>query len=639
MLQSADLIFDPNGASPVRLMLLRNRNGGRAWRRARPSRKLLASPNEAVEGSLVWTSWHLGDGYSRIGGTGSMLPVTSEGPADALHPGMLRLPPKVQAFTSLGNHQSAGMAEFSDKFWSYGRDTVTRTIHIVRIDPTSNAVDQSWDTTVSLSPATFRKFGHAVQFGTRLYFGIEMNLGGTYSTTGSLPGSAHSTLEWATAVVSAGKLFFGGGHSASGNQFVIRSVAQGAAFETVANHSAPVFTAETTWRAPITKVAAIGRVVYLGTVEGLRALDGDLNLFDPIPDLRNYAALENCQGMASWHGGLLIPHVRGVFYYNEGVVAPVGIDRTRINGTTILGQVTWIVADGEYFWATMQTATDVILLRGRERSDDEPVPTPVIWQEVYRTASTGILVDISDYPREMTVTALPAGPANPTPRLLWSKNGTPSYINLPPRGAAPATLTSDFGPFELSGHKNLPTVNMDQPMVTKYLKSVEVDAEGLDTNKTVAVSYALNPTSASPTFTSLGTANTVGRTELSFPTNTSCRSVQLRVALATNSDTATPVLLRLALNYTTRPLKNNVWTARARLGPGVVDREGNEVLEDGDTTVNRLLAYEDGNAVTMIDPNGNTINVLVLDVTEEEEEQQDDQSSIRIVTLLLEKVI
>ncbi|MGE0371898.1 MAG: hypothetical protein AB7Q01_08430 [Gammaproteobacteria bacterium] len=614
---SADLILDPDSEAPIRCMLRRDK-AARAWRRQRPVRKTPGQQTALVEGSLVWTSWHQGDGYGRVAGTDLMLPVAAEGTLDAREPYFLRLPPKITEVS--GPVDVQWVFAHADFIWAVGDDGTD--FKLWKITPSTATVS----TTTTLGSSASGRIGVPVLFDGSYWIplidGAASAIWEVDSSAAVSDTQADSEDEvWEVAVQSGDKLYIAAGST-------VRSIASGVDPTDTANWSGP-FTAgdesnDVVW------LTTLGRVVYVGRQDGLNAFDTDLNLVNQIPDLAGYQHEANARPLSVWHGAIVVPHVRGIFYFVEGIVAPIGLDRTRVNTTLLRGRVFSLVADGEYLWAKIHAPARSggnlreVLVVGHERSDEQ-VPTPVIWTQLAEADK------LTARPETMAVFA------TDTAASLWFPwDGGLATIPLPDLNMGP--LEPAAGSFELSGSKRLPIVNCDAPLVEKYAKSVEIDLDNAAIGRAATVRYALNPQSADPAFVDLGRASDVGRTELAFPTGTTFRETQLDIILETDDSTESPVVRRVALNYLERPQKNIVHTMTLRLGDGVLDNEDNR-LDDADVLLDRLYALEDGGeAVDAILPNDRRATVLILEVVESEAEEVEDARRVVHATVTLEEV-
>jgi hypothetical protein len=636
--RGADLLFDPNGIA-LKLMLDADAKR-RPWSHVRLPRK---PSDKTIEGSLVWTSWHSGDGLGRDSSVGLMRPMVAWSTVDTRNRGVALLAPYKQVLGTITHPHI--IFTFNSKVWIVWDNATNYKVSRLSLDLLTI------EATTDIGAIGTRVPNPAVVFDGTAY--IPMG----YADNAYQINAANVVAQLATVTlnprfgymaVARDKLYF----STSNN--TIRSVASGAAVNDSANWSGVITIGDS--GVPITALLVDDQVLYIGREDGLKGLDTALNLVDLMPDLAAYRDADNCRGMVAWHGGLLIPHVRGLFFYRDGTLTPVGPETLKTNNTPLRGRVFSMVQDGETVWAAMtspyiasadlgapgggDTRSIMQLVAGRERTEDDPPDTgPIIWTVMQRQVYTNAGYQ---YPVKQMAIAL----SGTSVRLAWGlreTNGTAHYMELQqldkPAGVAQYTGTE----YNQYGWMVLAATDMGQPMLDKYLRSVELDLDFADSGagQTIDVFYLRNSSTPDGTYVHLGTAGAVGRNELSFPAGTTARHIYILLVFSTLSSIVTPVLRRVALNYTDRPKKNTVYTAVARIAEGQEDAPGSWIEQYVDAVIAQLETWEDqAQQVAVIDPYGNTINVLVLDVRDEELESNDSlqDTPAHRVTVVLEKV-
>jgi hypothetical protein len=618
--RGADLIFDPN-TTALKLML--DHDGKRRpWSHVRTQRK---PTQNVVEGSLVWTSWHGGAGYARDQSVGFMQPVTADGDVDARHTFMAFSPPAHTAIT--GTDKAFIAFEYQDKLWV--ADVSGTNVRVKQIDP----ADFSVDADTSIGSTATRTPGPAVVFDGVAYIPVGFvtnayQIDGTLAVT-QLPTTGAVAPQFSFLAPARDRLYF----SLINN--VVRSISTGGNLADSGDWSGEITIGDDSHA--ITSMNVLDRTLLITKTNGLYGLDSALNQVDLIPELGAYVNAFNGRGSIVWHGGLLMPHIRGLYWYRDGTVLPVGPETIRLNGTYVRGVVTTLIPDGEWVYALMRGVPKtgdgvLLLLAARERTVDDPPGGPLVWyllkthtgfssSQTAQGSYQGVLTSLTSSPGIFYGIPLTGFKAQFFPVL--SQNAVP--VN-------PTESTTT----RATGELILPIVNMGQPMIDKYLRSVEVDLD-TSTAQSLTVSYALNPATTNPTWTSLGSVTSTGRTELAFPTGTSCREVIIKIA----TPAAGGVIKRIALNYTDRPKKNTIYTAVCRVAQGQEDAEGTWTEHYVNSVVTQLETWEDqATAVSLVDPYGDTINVLVLDVKVEELETNDslEDAPAQRLTLVLEKV-
>lgn len=627
-MQSADLVLNPNTTGTIRLML--DRDGvKRPWKRVRTPRHLEAIQGSRVESSVFWDSFHGGDGYSWITGTGQLPPLTAEGNLDCRFPHRMTLPPKMTAIDSTTDPENTSYIFVSGAYlFVVGRSGTNYLLY--KFDASTLAFDSS--TTLG-GIASTGLIWPPTKFDDVWYVPYTSGTGNLIATVTDGVVATDNTIGWTYSVVSRDKFFI-----VIGGELKSIPTGQDPLNETV--HSGAITYADAS--ATITGLASQGRVVFIGMTNGLQGLDDELNLVSLIPDLDSYNDSENCRGMISWHSGLFIPHQKGWFFYVDGgAVAPIGLDRTRFNRTNLRGEVLAALADGEYIWVLLYAPASSsggtkrgVLLRGRERGQQEPGFGPLIWHEVQEwTQSNTPNAPFSMYIQSGSDTLS----GDDAVRVWFPQAGNASYILSENKNMAPRT---NSGNFASSGYKILPAVNMNAPMTIKYLRRVVVDVDDASINQPVSIYYTTNPEDAYPTWTLLNSITQTGRTDLPFPRDVYCRDVQLKVEMSTNDATTSPIVRRIELFYSDREKQNTLFTGVYKVGPDVVDNDGLAVDGDAETILNSLYDLQEGEeSVNAIDHMGNDVYFLVLDVQDEEIESSDGKDTYTRITLTLEQVV
>ena len=623
----ADVIFNPNTPRQVRLQLApREGQGdrGRAWEETRMPRKAVRGQNAGLEGTLEWLSWHGGMGHGRVIETGTMPPIAASCTLDIRYQYLALLPPKRHTVT--GTYATRFVFEHASYLWSVGKNADGTQWQLAKIDPATGAVTSTQDLGSSNSGQPYS----VVTFDGVAYIGMGLAVNvWKIASDGTTITQATGSVMWQYAAVIGAKLYF------NTTVNVVRNVSSGADPFNTANWSGVISTGDSI---PITSLSGLVRVLYIGREDGLNGLDTDLNLVNLLPELKQYQSSENVRSLMSWHGAMVVQHARGLFYYTEGLVQQVGTERMKTNTTVVQGVIRGLAADGEWLWAMMEGPETAegdfryFLMCGRERTGQEAGEGPMAWFVLAEmTATTALNANIL-----MTVSS--RGNMN----RLWFPDpttGRAAWMRLSDLNAPPREPGHD-GDFESEGTLTLPVVNMGQPMVPKYLKSVEIAAKNLAAGRTVTVWYAADPESAEPTWTQIpGELITDGHAELLFQDDLLVSETQLQLRLGTDDATESPVLERVALNYVERPERVTVVSLSAIAGPTQHTRYGAEMPGNGVDVRNRLYAMEGAGPQTLIDPWGQRGTWLVHDVkvTEAEYREAPSQPSLAI-QMTLQKV-
>jgi hypothetical protein len=151
--------------------------------------------------------------------------------------------------------------------------------------------------------------------------------------------------------------------------------------------------------------------------------------------------------------------------------------------------------------------------------------------------------------------------------------------------------------------------------VEKSLRSIEFETNNCDSNRTIAVWYAIDNNIDLNSFTSLGTINSSPTQTLSFSDTVEFKKIQLRLNFTAEA-TESPVLKSLSMKYMMRPDTSSgyvfdVIAASDLEYGGVVDsRTAAEIISD-------LLTVRASTApVVFVNLVGETKNVYLASITE-----------------------
>jgi hypothetical protein len=644
----AGSIVITSGSTKTKLMLDRTRDGVRPWHKKRPARK---ASSERVEGTVYWDSWHGGVGYGHEKGQGHLRAVTANSTVDTRWKWFVRLNPALNRQTAAP--QADLCFDHAGYFWAVGYNSAGPAWNLYQFN-TAGAL-------ISTTALGGQPSGPAVAFDGVMY--IPMGFGINAWSITAAPAIVQLvtvTVNPRFGILAAGpdKLYF-----TVTNAQTVRSIPTGA--------GGPADSA--VWSGPLTvsdsghSVTALlvqDTTLYIGRTDGLYGLDSKLVLRPLMPDLAAYTHADNCRGMIAWHGGLLVPHVRDLLFFRDGITTPVGSKSNRENTTDFRPVTTRMafVADGDWVYFTcglqndaatsvsgLNLAGTIMAVAARERSsDDPPGNSPLMFHVLYRETTVTVSGNNSGagIPHQIALSAnFSNGAAVTGPLLVFGcgysllnasvASGLQILTNTPVIPSGDTFLDA----MAASGTLTLAAVDIGEPLLTKYARSVEIDVQCPTANQTVQIKYAVDPLYTNAGSANLGAAiTTTGRTEISFPANTTFRDLVLELALASNGAVRSPAVWRVALNYATRPDKNDVYVGRFRLVRGNEDGKGTPMKLSPATVLSRLESYET-TQVSVVDPYGTTMNMLVIDVSTDEGQSPDDSGEIeRIVTVEFERV-
>lgn len=476
-------------------------------------------------------------------------------------------------------------------------------------------------------PALLADAWRAVEFDGNWYIGVGWDCRAwKVDKSGNITQATDAGAKFKHLAVARDKLFF------TSARTTVKSVATGADPLVSANWSGGYTTGNSA--ESINELLANGRVLYISRPDGLNAFDDSLNVINLIPELKSAKDARNGQGMIVWHGGILYPHTRGLFYYVDGAVSVVGPERIIENDTDLSGNFTSFAADGQWVHAVFDNGVRRYLMSARERGGREEGNEPLIW---YVLGTVPYATVFSLYNFGGTVYA-PSGSSNLSQIARWTLTAAGGTAGLHTQGLGGLGFTGQTG-IAQTGVKVLPRLYLGQPGFDDYLRSVELDLENVTATSTVRVYYRLNHSS---TWVALGTATTSGLVELPFAAGNFAREIELGVALSYDATGSTPFIRRIALNVIERARKVSAWSAICRVGRGTEDRYGNRIEDDPETVLTLLETYEEASTYqTVVCPDGVARRMVVLDVvteeledTEEEGDEHQDPVYIANITML-----
>jgi len=340
----------------------------------------------------------------------------------------------------------------------------------------------------------------------------------------------------------------------------------------------------------ITAMAALEGDLYVAKPEGLYKVQDDTDVLEVIR-FHSFDT-DNGKGMIEWQNALYVPVGYALYRYAGGTVKDIApqvqaTDEFQSSSpwaalsADYWGRVTGMTGSPGVLYCQVQNDTDLMLYAYNK----------VAWHCWERnTATAGH--------EGKAIAHLKGATGDSGARRLYRNYGTDGQIaevtKLPP--FSEDLVESDEVTYRTSGYAQAPWFTADLPLTTKIWDSVEIVAERLSANQTIAVSYRTNSTAS---FTSIGTAtagehNTFAIRSASSGMEASTR-IQLRFDFAiTDTTYDSPVMRAWSLNHLPRPSpRSQGLTYAIRTGNAVKGPDGNESDIDAATTRTNLMTLAD----------------------------------------------
>jgi hypothetical protein len=240
----------------------------------------------------------------------------------------------------------------------------------------------------------------------------------------------------------------------------------------------------------------------------------------------------------TWNGMIYIPVVLSVYEYNPqaGTLRNIGLDRDSGLPAARMGTIEHLQVS--HLW----------LLVGTDNATSSHVWgwNQIGWGSVARSLNDGASDFNAIYTSDVSAGL---GTAN---RLWFAVTTSLAHVTIPASNVSPDEDTSLrwFNSFE-DAQVRTPWFDAGQNDLSKIALRINVEVLGADTNETVGVGFATNYVTS---FTSLGTISAAGTTTFEFPnsstpTGTEFRSIQFQLLLNSGSNTATPNVKSVSLEY------------------------------------------------------------------------------------------
>jgi hypothetical protein len=381
---------------------------------------------------------------------------------------------------------------------------------------------------------------------------------------------------------------------------------------------------------PIQDLAALEDQIYASTARGLYAGDSTGTFVNVLGDLYSQVHPENGRDIAIFEGGVVYPHISGLWYYqpgNEGYRSVVEhITRQVQTGRSPLqGRFRCTKAFSGWLYGGLYTGSQSWLMAGRRGT------AGWVWHPLqrlpHRTKISRLHVD----------GAIFASNGRPLPSRIWATTdasidtgGTaPIYwIQTPPADTNPLADAGGFTPnYCGSARMDFGASDWGAPGTPKIYRSVEVRADNLAAGvRWCKVYYSID---GEATRHLLGSTSQSPLDILYFPAGEGSFVTGQSIALSLESFTAspaiTPIYRSIVLRGALQARSVDLITAVVRIADNIADRQGHP-MRSGATMLRELrdLGNPDKTpqAVQMVDLAGATAWVKVLARVDEQETYQ-----------------
>lgn len=371
-----------------------------------------------------------------------------------------------------------------------------------------------------------------------------------------------------------------------------------------------------------TSISAYERTVLVGKPEGLFAV-GEEGFGIPVIRRMPYDA-NNCYGTIVHEPWVYIPHSRGLYRFQPGLVESCGLEKEIMNESAVKGQIYAMASDGDYLYAFADVGNDCYLLTARERRGGEGGFGPLVWDTLAQwTAAHAKAAYVSNLT---------------TPARLWFSHGNNvAYVKLQPNGGVPNV--DDGYRFALSGTRFSPRYKFDDWAAKDFPKIVVV-GKNLTAARYWQVAYSLDGAAYQTTDVDVADMkiSADGRKTFFLPTTATGREIQYRFTVTSNDSTVAPPELSYFEPFATpRPRTVPIVSfhlqleAGTRHGPNREIRTATKQFNDLQTLLEQVAA------ISTTGPWGDSSNAWIrgLELVESRQSERQEVSLIVKVTLQL----
>lgn len=266
-----------------------------------------------------------------------------------------------------------------------------------------------------------------------------------------------------------------------------------------------------------TALLSYQRTVLAGKPEGFFGVGDDgfgMSLIQRMPKETN-----NVFGAASFDPWTLVPYVRGLYWYQPGIVQAIGLEVELLNQSPIHGRWTGFATDGQWIYGLMTVGSNTYVLAGRERIGNEAGFGKIVWScWLYFTGLSSAI-----FQSALTT----------TPRLWFGKGTNLSYVEL---SEAPGSVE-----YALSGSQYLTKEKFDD-WNPKDFPYVDVVGTNLSSTKYWVINYSIDGGAFSDQDinSSQMKLDSNGKTRFFLPKTAVGQEIQIRLDYTSNSSSSPP---------------------------------------------------------------------------------------------------
>lgn len=366
------------------------------------------------------------------------------------------------------------------------------------------------------------------------------------------------------------------------------------------------------------------RTVFTLKMDGLYGVGEDPTGFG-VPISRKYTHVLTGKGMVVIDPYIFIPHDKGLYRFQPGVIEDCGIEEELLNQSPVTGMMTGLAASGKWIYAAMAIDGGVHVLVGREAKGDEPGFGPLIWDTLMFINAHTVAPD----------SVLVTGGAKP--RLWFATDTTLHFVDLGSVGG-PDILSSDYRFTTTSGDRYTPRYRFDD-WNTKTFPQFRIAGRNLSAAKKWAIAYRIDG-GAWLTTDLAGAAMEIiadGIYTFQLPTTASGREIQYRFTFTNDSETVPPEINYWEPFAIPQSKKIPLMSVFLALEPGLRHERSVETREVTSQLNDLIALVENSASIVTTGPWGKDVNCLARKLRIVETRQSGVAEPQFIVELLLQQ--
>ena len=349
----------------------------------------------------------------------------------------------------------------------------------------------------------------------------------------------------------------------------------------------------------ITGLVVLDDRLYITKEDGLFTLTADATQVDQdlLPELHGRKDSLNGVGASVWRNEAWIPFRQGFYRYTPGIISPAGPEVETGNTSPVRVRITAAAGDDYFLYAALQN----------ESGNTYVMSFGQVATSASEAAAWHPLADLGGVDcRHMFVSSVPG----PNPRLYFGRDADIGYMVLP-RSSPNPTLDSNCR-FATSGSLYLTRFDANFLAQDKAYLACSILGEGLNGNQEYIDIY--HKVAGSGTYSLLGRYGSDPGSRQEFAATVAAKYLDLRLNLASSDSTKTPICSSVALAYAVRTDYKRQFRFFVRAADQVPLLSGQRSARSASDTVAGIEAAVGAQgAVTLVTPDGNSFEVLVVD--------------------------